>query len=248
MIISLNLSLTGSIALSPPAAPDEPDDEFGPNIIQNGGFDDASNWTSLDIAGGVGNKTSTGTSVNTPSEPVIAGATYVVTFTVTQRAAGNVRARIGGTLGTVRSAAGTYEEELVAGTDSAPALVFAGSFGLVDISVDDVEAKVITASIPEIELSALSWDGGVDPEVPEGIGQGAGIGQLVGATSGSTLTLVDAAGDRADIDGVNIYRGSTPLDFETATSHSITVRETLAGATNSPRDTMLTFLVSDQAD
>ena len=43
----------------------------------------------------------------------------------------------------------------------------------------------------------------------------------------------------------NIITGATPTDYETATSHTITVRETLAGATNSPRDTVLTINVTD---
>jgi hypothetical protein len=46
----------------------------------------------------------------------------------------------------------------------------------------------------------------------------------------------------------NIVAGSTPTDFETATSHTITVRETLAGASNSPRDTVLTINVTDVAE
>src|SRR4051812_5540391 len=46
----------------------------------------------------------------------------------------------------------------------------------------------------------------------------------------------------------NIVAGSVSTDYETAASHTITVRETLAGASNSPRDTVLTINVTDVAD
>lgn len=46
----------------------------------------------------------------------------------------------------------------------------------------------------------------------------------------------------------NIVAGSNPTNFEAASSHTITVRETLAGASNSPRDTVLTINVTDVDD
>lgn len=46
----------------------------------------------------------------------------------------------------------------------------------------------------------------------------------------------------------NIVAGSVSTDYETAASHTITVRETLAGASNSPRDTVLTINVTDVDD
>lgn len=46
----------------------------------------------------------------------------------------------------------------------------------------------------------------------------------------------------------NVVAGSVPTNFATATSHTITVRETLAGASNSPRDTVLTINVTAGTD
>lgn len=46
----------------------------------------------------------------------------------------------------------------------------------------------------------------------------------------------------------NVIAGSVPTNFATATSHTITVRETLAGASNSPRDTVLTINVTAGTD
>ncbi len=70
-------------------------------------------------------------------------------------------------------------------------------------------------------------------------------GAITGRTTGSTLSLFDTAGNRVELSGLNILRGATGLDYETATSHSFTVRETLAGATNTPRDTVFSLTVTD---
>ncbi|MGV3511900.1 MAG: hypothetical protein ACO1OX_07830 [Novosphingobium sp.] len=74
---------------------------------------------------------------------------------------------------------------------------------------------------------------------------GTVVGALIGKASGSTLTLTDTAGGRFAISGGDIVAGATPTNFEAATSHSITVRETLADSPNSPRDTVLTIAVAN---
>lgn len=81
--------------------------------------------------------------------------------------------------------------------------------------------------------------------LPENAAADAVAGTLTNVTSGSTLSLTDNAGGRVALSGNNIVRGATALDYETATSHSFTVRETLSGATNSPRDTVLTLSVTN---
>ena len=81
--------------------------------------------------------------------------------------------------------------------------------------------------------------------LPENSAQGTSAGMITGATAESTLTLLDNAGGRVQLSGANIQAGPTALDFETGTSHQFTVRETLAGATNTPRDTVLTLTVTD---
>lgn len=74
---------------------------------------------------------------------------------------------------------------------------------------------------------------------------GAVAGAIGAKTSGSTLSLVSDAGGRVALSGANIVRGVTSLDYEVATSHSFTVRETLADSANSPRDTVFTLNVTD---
>jgi hypothetical protein len=84
--------------------------------------------------------------------------------------------------------------------------------------------------------------------LPENAAAGAVAGSIFGKKSASALSLADDAGGRVALAGSNIVRGATALDYETATSHNFTVRETLAGATNTPRDTVLTLNVTDVAE
>jgi hypothetical protein len=61
--------------------------------------------------------------------------------------------------------------------------------------------------------------------------------------------LVDDAGGRFSITpAAEIVTGAVATDYETGTSHTVIVRETLAGAANSPRDTLLHISVSDVED
>lgn len=78
---------------------------------------------------------------------------------------------------------------------------------------------------------------------------GTVVGTLLGKTIGSALSLTGSAGGRFAINGSNqIIAGLVATDYETATSHSITVRETLAGAANTPHDTTLTITVTNVAE
>lgn len=70
---------------------------------------------------------------------------------------------------------------------------------------------------------------------------GTTVGTIVGKTIGSTLSLIDDAGGMFALSGGTIVVGLTAL---TAGAKSITIRETLAGATNTPRDTVLSVTVS----
>lgn len=91
-------------------------------------------------------------------------------------------------------------------------------------------------------LSALSL---AAASIVENSAGGTVVGGVLGKTSGSTLTLIDSAGSRFALSGTNIVAGSVATDYEAATSHSITLRETLAGYANSPRDTVLTITVAN---
>jgi hypothetical protein len=79
--------------------------------------------------------------------------------------------------------------------------------------------------------------------VAEGTASGVTVGAVQGVTSGSTLSLVDDAGGRFALSGGNLITGLVETDYETATSHEVTIRETHADGNNSPRDTVIEITV-----
>lgn len=81
--------------------------------------------------------------------------------------------------------------------------------------------------------------------IAEGSAAGTVVGTIGATTGGSTLSLADDAGGRFAISGSDIVATGTPTDYETATSHNITIRETLAGASNNPRDTVKAITVTN---
>ena len=142
----LGISL-GGLTLKPGAVAADP---YGPELIQNGTFDDTSNWTMAGaippaISGGqlvwtAGNGFSS-TATNTPTASPEAGATYRVTYTVTSYTNGSVRIQVGGTFTTSRTAAGTYTENVVAASTAAPrALAFTNPSTL---SIDNLSVKKV---------------------------------------------------------------------------------------------------------
>jgi hypothetical protein len=87
---------------------------------------------------------------------------------------------------------------------------------------------------------------------PNNIDENSAPGVVVGAvqnlTATSTLTITDTAGSRFALSGNNIVTGATSTDYESATFHNITLHEVLAGATNTPRDTIIRINVNDLAE
>jgi hypothetical protein len=77
---------------------------------------------------------------------------------------------------------------------------------------------------------------------------GTVVGGIQNLTSGSSLSLSVDGGGRFAISGTAIVAGATPTDYETATSHSITIVETLAGAVGSPKSTTLSIAVANLND
>lgn len=74
---------------------------------------------------------------------------------------------------------------------------------------------------------------------------GTVVGAIVGRTPGSTLSLTDSASGKFALNGTNIEVAGA-LDYETATSHNITVRETFLGAIQ--KDTIFAITVTDVAE
>lgn len=110
----------------------------------------------------------------------------------------------------------------------------------------DQTVTVTVTNVAEITLAALTWGSG--GSVAENSANTTAVGTVAGRTSGSTLSLFDDAGGRFAINsstGAVTVANGTLLDYETNTSHNITVRETIADATNSPRDTVLTVTITN---
>lgn len=81
--------------------------------------------------------------------------------------------------------------------------------------------------------------------ITSGSAAGTLVGTIQNRTAGSTLTLTDTAGSRFAISSSSLVAGATATNYATATSHNVTIRETLTGATNTPHDTTLTVTVVD---
>jgi hypothetical protein len=106
----------------------------------------------------------------------------------------------------------------------------------------DTVLSITVTNVLEKTLGALSLSAST---IAENSVAGAVVGAIQGATAGSTLSLTDTAGGRFALSGTNIVAGATATDYETATSHSITLREVIADSTNSPRDTVLSITVTN---
>ncbi|MGB7407134.1 MAG: Ig domain-containing protein [Pontixanthobacter sp.] len=93
-----------------------------------------------------------------------------------------------------------------------------------------IDGSAYIPPLPEVpdpeQLNALTLS---NTDVLEDLAQNAIVGTIMGQTAGSTLFLLSDAGDRFAIDGDDIVRGATALDFESDTDHSITIRERLSG-------------------
>lgn len=81
--------------------------------------------------------------------------------------------------------------------------------------------------------------------IAEGSVEDTVVGAIQNNTSGSTLSMTDTASGKFKLTGTNVVAGASATDYETATSHNITIRETKSGPANSPRDTVLTITVTD---
>lgn len=96
----------------------------------------------------------------------------------------------------------------------------------------------MTATLYPLSLDALT--------IAEDQVTGTKVGTIIRGTAGSTITLWEQSNeDMFALDGSDIEVGATGLDFETAPAPTITLRETLAGAVNTPKDTVITITVTD---
>jgi hypothetical protein len=81
--------------------------------------------------------------------------------------------------------------------------------------------------------------------VVENSPEGTVVGTISGKTAGSTLELVNTGSGRFALSGINIVTTGTSTDYETATAHSLSVRETLDGYINSGKLNIMTVNVTN---
>jgi hypothetical protein len=103
---------------------------------------------------------------------------------------------------------------------------------------DTAESNTVGPLVALVTLSALGISADL---IEEGAAEDEVVGALTNTSGGSTLSLIDDAGGKFKLTGSNIVAGATPTTFPA--TEEITVRETLAGATNTPRDTVLEITV-----
>lgn len=104
---------------------------FNSGLVPNGTFDNATGWTlgtGWSISGGqlVANQVGFGmgeaVAVATPN--LSAGLTYRLTYTITSYTSGDVAMVVGNNSGTTRTAAGTYQQDIVYTAGSAARIAF----------------------------------------------------------------------------------------------------------------------------
>jgi hypothetical protein len=115
-------------------------------LVPNGGFDSDLIWTEVgtaNIAGGVAHFANDLDEVNQGSM-VMNGVTYRVTFTILNYVGGGARAVVGGTLGTTRTANGTYVQDII-GTLGNGEVLGIRAVGATNLDIDNVSVYPIYA-------------------------------------------------------------------------------------------------------
>jgi hypothetical protein len=120
---------------------------LGPELVTNGDMSSSTGWT-LNLGYSIGSGVLTASGVVSSRKAYQSGITtsgksYLVTYSVSYYTSGNVRAYLGGTNGTTRSAIGTYAEVLVMGSTDTNAGISANT---------DLSAVIDNVSVREILL------------------------------------------------------------------------------------------------
>jgi hypothetical protein len=121
-------------------------DALGPELFVDGSFDDPSKHSSVtetSVTGGklVGTATTASRAVaQVPNLLAVTGERYRVVFTITNYTAGNFRLNFGGVNGTLRSAVGTYSQDMTAISNGAASMIFLSG---TTASVDNVSIRKI---------------------------------------------------------------------------------------------------------
>lgn len=141
------------------------DSVMGPDVVVNGDFSTGGQWATTggwSISAGVASAV-TAQKLVADVNPLVVGKWYKVTYAVVTRTAGTVSIGLGTTLGTSRTAAGTYSEILPCVGDGSLYIAGNGTFsGSVDnIIVEPYESWDIAANViqnPRFENNGEGWE------------------------------------------------------------------------------------------
>jgi hypothetical protein len=130
---------------------------FGQDVLGNGQFNTEANWIlgdgwSIDLQANLASCDGTQTAASNLKQRnsnLQEGDTYEVTFTISGYAAGTVTPIVNGTVGTARSADGTFTELIVAGSGNPEILLQADSLFVGEIS--DVQA-ILDVPAADVEI------------------------------------------------------------------------------------------------
>jgi hypothetical protein len=121
---------------------------LGPELVTNGTFDTATNWTlgsGWTISGGQANYAGLGVSAQSLSQSInlVAGRSYEITFTLVRQAGAFTPRIVGATVvsGTIRSTTGTFKEIITAPASPTKFEIFAGANAVG--SVDNISVREI---------------------------------------------------------------------------------------------------------
>jgi hypothetical protein len=221
--------------------------ELGPELIVAGDTMDEEHWNYAQNGfwtGSTAMLTNNGVICSQSIPALEDGGTYRIMTAVPNYGSGNLFVRF-------------YGDEVVTGPaftgDSTFDMVAPyGPLGLSVFAADaesPSEFKVISCrrvlSEPLLLRSLETELGGTNLGKSEVTPVGTVITWLKNRSSGSTISLVDDAGGIFALNENELLVLAAPLDYETATSHSFTIRETKDGFANSPRDTVFTLIVGN---
>lgn len=164
----------------------------------------------------------------------INGMTSGSTLSITSQSNANWFAISGGNL-TIGASSPDFE------TNAAPTVTVRETLAEATNSPRDT---ILTITVTDIvELSALTLSAS---SIAENSAAGTDVGTIQGTTSGSTLSILSQSNANwFALSGTTLEVGASSPDFETNAAPTVTIRETLAGAANTPRDTVLTITVTD---
>lgn len=227
------------------------------NLIDDGTFDGTGDWT-LAASSGSPPAISGGQLAFTPgasvpvayqvaNETLVAGESIYYEITVANRIAGTVTLQAGrsagspptgGTLLRNNTANGTFSGVVNITTVSGQIIAISGASSTANMLIDNVVVKKALQNLTPTTAS-----------VAEDVSIGATVLTPTRGRSGSAFSLtVNASGKFAIDPSTGVVTVAGGLDYETATSHAITIRETNAAYPNSPRDTNVTITVTNVFD